>query len=188
MGGTKRAFTLIELLIVIALIAVLAFLSVISLYRVREKAKLSRVEADLATVAKAVNQYADDNNYTYPPDTVRSVPPGLEKYLQGGTWPTSAWSNGTFDWDNLVYDYHSQSVANTPVKYQPNVGKSYLAITYHLCGLNDPQSACSDPVLFPQFVQDSSIFYCINGPCIPHQSEPDIYGYCVNCKVKPYQP
>ena len=188
MKRTKEGFTLIELLIVIAIIALLSWLSVLSLFRVRQKAKLTRVEADLSTIAKAVNQYADDNNYQYPPDAARSVPPGLEKYLQGGTWPTSAWGTGVFDWDNLVYTDHQYTLANTPAKYQPNVGLTYQSIAYRLCNSSDPDSACSDPVLFPNFTRDSAIFYCVNGPCIPHQDEPDIYGYCTNCKIKPYQP
>lgn len=184
----KRAFTLIELIVVIAIIAILSILSILSLYRIREKAKLSRLSADLSTIAKSVNQYADDNNYQYPPDSSRSVPPGLEKYLAGGTWPVGPWKNGGFDWDNWPYTYHGKITAvGVPAQYQPYLNQNVLQITYHLCPLNsvNPAIDCIDPVLFPTFTQDSGIFYCVDGPCIPNQAEPEIPGYCVNCKIKP---
>lgn len=187
MTNRKRAFTLIELIVVIAIIAVLSILVILSLYRLREKAKLSQLSDDLASIAKSVNQYADDNNYRYPDDVSRSVPPGLEKYLAGGTWPVGPWKYGQFDWDNYPYTYHGQTTpAGVPAKYQPYLGQNILEINYHLCPLGDPNPAdCSDPILFPTFTADSGIFYCLDGPCVPHQLEPDIPGYCVNCKIKP---
>ena len=163
----RRGFTLIELLVVIALIAILAVLGVMSYTKSKQRAKLSRVSTELTEIAQAVSQYGADNNYQYPPDASRAVPPGLEKYLVGGVWPTSVYPYGQFDWENW-----------------PNGGQQVYQISYHLCGLIDPIAYCSDPVLFPTFVRDSSIFYCISGPCIPHQNEPTIPGYCVNCKPK----
>ena len=150
-----------------AIIAILAVLAAMSLYRVREKAKVTRISTELEEIAQSVTQYAADHSYQYPADTFRAVPPGLEKYLQGGTWPTSVFQNGVFDWENWL-----------------NNGKQVFQISYHLCDITDPIEYCSDPILFPQFVRDSSIYYCISGPCIPHQYEPFIPGYCVNCKPK----
>lgn len=163
----RRAFTLIELIIVAAIIAILATLAVASVTRARQKAKLARVTSELESIATSVNQYASDNNYVYPPDTERSVPPGLEKYLAGGTWPTSIWPNGVFDWENWTSN-----------------GSQVYQITYRLCDLTDPVSTCKDPVLFPNFVRQSGIFYCIDGPCVPHRDNPTAPGYCVNCARK----
>ena len=154
---------------VIALVAILAIITTLYVTRLRAQSKLARVGADLTVIASALNEYAQDNNYQYPADVSRAVPPGLEKYLAGGVWPTSAWPNGEFDWDNWLG-------ANNQQVYQ---------ISYHLCNTGDPVATCSDPILFPNFVQDSSIFYCISGPCIPHQNEPTIPGYCINCVIKP---
>lgn len=187
MHSRNRAFTLIELIVVIALVAILSVLVILSLYRVKQKARLSVLSDDLFTIAKSVNQYADDHNYTYPPDVPRGVLPGLEPYLAGGTWPVGPWPLGQFDWDNLTYTYHGQIAPNSvPAKYQPYLGKQLYQINYHLCPLNDPNPTvdCVDSVLFPNFVPDSGIFYCVDGPCVPHQDEPEIVGYCVNCKVK----
>jgi prepilin-type N-terminal cleavage/methylation domain-containing protein len=160
----RRAFTILELVIVVALIAILAYLVTTSLLKMREKAKLSRVSNELSSIATSVTQYYQDNNYTYPADVDRAVPPGLEKYLAGGVWPTSVWPHGVFDWDNWV-----------------NNGQHVYQISYRLCDLNDPIEYCSDPILFPNFTRYSSIFYCISGPCVPHRDHPTDPGYCVNC-------
>lgn len=167
----RWGFTITELAIVMAIIALLATLVTVSLVRQRENAKLARLSNDLTGIAGSLAQYAEDNNYTYPADTSRSVPPGLEKYLANGTWPTSIWPHGVFDWDNW-----------TTVGGQPSA--QIYQISYRLCDVNDPIGYCSDPVLFPTFTRYSSVFYCISGPCVPHQDYPTDPGYCVNCKVK----
>ena len=188
MHSRNRAFTLIELIVVIALVAILSVLVILSLYRVKQKARLSVLSDDLFTIAKSVNQYVDDHNYAYPPTASRGVvPTGLDAYLLGGVWPTGPWKLGQFEWDNLIYTYHAQvTPSGVPAAYQPYLGKKLYQASYHLCPLNDPNPTvnCVDPVLFPNFIPDSSIFYCLDGPCVPHQDEPEIVGYCVNCKVK----
>lgn len=163
---TKRcAFTLIEVMTVVAIILILATLATLYFSRMREKAKVTRITEELQQISTAVTQYAEDNNYHYPDDVNRGVPPGLERYLQGGVWPTSIWPHGVFDWDNWVVD-----------------GQQVYQITYRLCDTDDPIAYCSDPVLFPNFVRNSSIYYCISGPCVPHRDTPTVPGYCVNCK------
>jgi hypothetical protein len=137
--------------------------------RARSTAKLSRVSTELTDIATSVTQYAEDHAYQYPPDASRGVPPGLEKYLAGGTWPTGGWPQGVFDWDNWLH---------------PTNGQQVYQISYRLCDTDDPVEDCSDPVLFPNFVRNSSIFYCISGPCIPHHDSPDVPGYCINCTPK----
>lgn len=162
----KRGFTMIELTVAVVVLVLLSVLTALFVFKSRANAKLSRVSSELTSISTAVTQYAEDNNYQYPPDTSRGVPPGLEPYLQGGAWPESAWPNGVFDWDNWI-------AAN---------GQQIYQITYRLCDVGDPVATCSDPVLFPNFTRNSGIYYCISGPCIPHQSEPTAPAYCVNCK------
>jgi len=162
-----RGFTLVELIIATTIIIVLAGLAVLGTYRYKANAKLSRVTTELSTLATATTQYAEDNNYTYPADVARGMPSGLEKYLPGQVWPASIWPRGQFDYDAW-----------------PNNGQQVYQISYHLCSTGDPASTCADPILFPTFTSDSTIFYCISGPCIPHQDEPTIPGYCVNCTIK----
>jgi prepilin-type N-terminal cleavage/methylation domain-containing protein len=56
------AFTLIELLIVVAIIAILAAIAVPNFLEAQTRAKASRVKADLRTVATALEAYNVDNN------------------------------------------------------------------------------------------------------------------------------
>ena len=63
----RRAFTLIELLIVIAIVAILAAIAVPNFLSAQTRAKVSRVKADLRTIATALEAYAVDEN-GYPPN------------------------------------------------------------------------------------------------------------------------
>ena len=56
----KHAFTLIELLIVIAIIAILALIAVPNFLEAQMRAKVSRVYADMRSIATAIEAYAVD--------------------------------------------------------------------------------------------------------------------------------
>ena len=60
-----KGFTLIELLIVVAIIAILAAIAVPNFLEAQTRAKLSRAQSDLRTIATALEQYRTDNN-AYP--------------------------------------------------------------------------------------------------------------------------
>lgn len=57
-----RAFTLIELLIVVAIIAILAAIAVPNFLEAQTRAKVSRVKADHRSMATAIETYIVDNN------------------------------------------------------------------------------------------------------------------------------
>ena len=65
MKSHKHGFTLIELLIVVAIIAILAAIAIPNFLAAQVRAKVSRVKADLRTVATAVESYYIDYN-SYP--------------------------------------------------------------------------------------------------------------------------
>ncbi len=67
MTRNTRGFTLIELLIVVAIIAILAAIAVPNFLEAQVRSKVSRVRADLRTMATAVESYAVDYN-KYPGD------------------------------------------------------------------------------------------------------------------------
>ncbi|MGF1571526.1 MAG: prepilin-type N-terminal cleavage/methylation domain-containing protein [Sumerlaeia bacterium] len=58
----QKAFTLIELLIVVAIIAILAAIAVPNFLEAQTRSKVSRVKADMRTIATALETYHIDNN------------------------------------------------------------------------------------------------------------------------------
>ncbi len=62
-----HGFTLIELLIVVAIIAILAAIAVPNFLEAQVRSKVSRVKADMRSLATALEAYAVDNNNWYPP-------------------------------------------------------------------------------------------------------------------------
>jgi len=58
----RRAFTLIELLIVVAIIAILAAIAVPNFLEAQTRARVSRVKNDMRTIATGLEAYAVDHN------------------------------------------------------------------------------------------------------------------------------
>ena len=71
------AFTIVELLIVIAIILVLAGLILATSGYVQAKAKRSRAEAEIAAISAALENYRADNG-TYPTDTTNGTTNALD--------------------------------------------------------------------------------------------------------------
>jgi prepilin-type N-terminal cleavage/methylation domain-containing protein len=89
-----RGFTLIELLIVVAIIAILAAIAVPNFLEAQTRAKVSRAENDMRTLATALESYFVDFNL-YPafakhnsPANARIVDSGLFNNTDGGTGRT----------------------------------------------------------------------------------------------------
>lgn len=72
----KHAFTLIELLIVVAIIAILAAIAVPNFLEAQVRSKVSRTKADMRSLATALEAYLVDNN-RYPLNLVGSKATGV---------------------------------------------------------------------------------------------------------------
>lgn len=84
-------FTLVEIMIVVAVIGVLAALSLPSFQRARMQSQNSKFINDLRVIESALQTYAADNN-SYPADEPPKImPPELVTYLPS----TMNWSNPT---------------------------------------------------------------------------------------------
>ena len=83
----KRGFTLIEFLVVIAIIGILATIVLVSLNTARAKARDARRSSDMHQMALAMEMYYDSANSVYPPD-LTGTPSGAIAF--GGTTFMSA--------------------------------------------------------------------------------------------------
>ena len=81
MKNNRKAFTLVEILIVVAIIALLAGIAIPNLLRAKVTANQSSAQVTLKAVANALETYAISNG-VYPPSTtslIGAAPPYLNK-------------------------------------------------------------------------------------------------------------
>ena len=89
----RTAFTLIELLIVVAIIAILAAIAVPNFLEAQTRSKVSRARADARSIATAVESYAVDNNkYPIPrceTFQTRGTLTSAAQFIPGGAHPVA---------------------------------------------------------------------------------------------------
>lgn len=157
----RRGFTLIELLIVVAIIAILAAIAVPNFLEAQTRAKVSRVRADVRTVATAMETYKIDNN----------------KYPPAAEYPYAALTGA---WPAVSGQFHSRipSYLTTPIahitalpedifirdnKYSPPNPRSwqrYIYFNYEEMQRSSPASVS----LNAQLAQTGGYLYYSHGP------------------------
>ncbi len=85
MRPPKQAFTLIELLIVVAIIAILAAIAVPNFLEAQVRSKVSRTQADMRSIATAIESYFVDNN-RYPTIGIYPQPFSMPSGPNIGHW------------------------------------------------------------------------------------------------------
>ncbi|MEI7634678.1 MAG: prepilin-type N-terminal cleavage/methylation domain-containing protein [bacterium] len=83
-AGRSSAFTLIELLIVVAIIAILAAIAAPNFLEAQTRAKVSRSHADMRSLATAIESYHTDYNY-YPLNGVLIGDGGIQNPQNNGS-------------------------------------------------------------------------------------------------------
>ncbi len=71
----QKGFTLVELLVAVAVIAILAAIALPNFLEAQARARVSRVKSDLRTIATALEAYYVDHNHYPPNDGVFNVVP-----------------------------------------------------------------------------------------------------------------
>lgn len=163
----SKGFTVLELLIVIAIMAILAFIVFRATQRARNEAYLTEAKVEFTQIVGAMNQYLNEYSF-YPPDVNRGLPNGIEQYLNPGRWPQAPWPGSEYDWDNWL---------------DPITGEEIYQISIRFCLIGQP-STCRfpDEPWAANFDIHSALYYCILGPCRSHLSKPINHpGYCINC-------
>jgi len=114
---SKSAFTLIELLIVVAIIAILAAIAVPNFLEAQTRSKVSRAKADMRSVVTAIEAYRTDAN-RYPPTQqsqesryafltspiayITTIPPDPFGTKTPGTWTYPSGYLGFYTYDFMV--------------------------------------------------------------------------------------
>jgi len=124
MRSTPRAFTLIELLAVIAIVGVLAALVVGSISKIRDTARRAECASNLRQIGAAFPLYAADNKGLYPavrlpnitaPYTTTNPPPGANPSLQNWQVEISRYviRDQSYIW-NVQDTYGQSNIAHCP--------------------------------------------------------------------------
>ncbi|HPO07360.1 MAG TPA: prepilin-type N-terminal cleavage/methylation domain-containing protein [bacterium] len=120
----KAAFTLIELLIVVAIIGILAAIAVPNFMNARMRASVSRAQSDLRNLSVALESYRLDNNH-YPPASLEGGTSRITVFQRWAklTTPTSYMASVPFDpfftrdaeiptaWGGPVYEYFEREMS-----------------------------------------------------------------------------
>lgn len=168
--SSAEGFTLMELLIVIAIVAILGSIVGANLFFARDRAYASRALMEFRSLSQALEFYRIDHG-AYPADVNRGLPPGLEAYLAGEHWPRAPWPGSVYDWDNWADpDFHGERIVQFSIRF---------------CALGETNPAnCNFPreTWAANFGVDSAVYYCVYGNCRSHINRPIHYpGYCINC-------
>jgi prepilin-type N-terminal cleavage/methylation domain-containing protein/prepilin-type processing-associated H-X9-DG protein len=132
---SARAFTLVELLVVIGIIALLVSILLPALQAAREQAQTVQCSSNLKQVYMALNMYAQDNNGLIPPHSATlprapTAPPGgnVFPYWTNFLSPVSQINN----WVQVKNYVSNGKVLDCPSQQPPRVAQSTLRGSFGL--------------------------------------------------------
>jgi prepilin-type N-terminal cleavage/methylation domain-containing protein len=95
----RRAFTLVEIMMVVTIIGLLALVAMPALMRTRTATRYTRFASDLRTFAQAYETYSLSTG-GWPPNAGNGVvPAGMSGYLRDNAWTSFNSLGGRWNWD-----------------------------------------------------------------------------------------
>ncbi len=98
---TKSGFTLVEIMIVVAIIGLLLSVGIPSFLKARLNARATRVAADLKAFGDGFLMYCMYEG-KYPIDTHNILPPGMDGYIDPNRWDADV-LGGHYNWEGPTF-------------------------------------------------------------------------------------
>lgn len=99
----RRAFTLVEIMVVVVIIGLLASIAIAAISRVREKTENSTIASDLRTFGAAFEQYSLELGSWPPNGDAGVVPTGMDDRINGTAWRRGTPGAGRYDWEQGTF-------------------------------------------------------------------------------------
>jgi len=96
--STRSAFTLVELMIIVAIMADVMVVALPAFIRSRNMAQDTKFINDLRTASGAFEMYAAENNKYPDPAAPGTIPSGMSVYLKGFPWSSNNSLGGSWAW------------------------------------------------------------------------------------------
>jgi type II secretory pathway pseudopilin PulG len=94
----KSAFTLVELMIIVAILSDVLIVAMPSFIRARNMAQNTKFISDMRTASSAFEMYAAENNHYPAPAAAGVIPTGMSVYLNGVPWSSGTPIGGRWGW------------------------------------------------------------------------------------------
>jgi prepilin-type N-terminal cleavage/methylation domain-containing protein len=105
---SRGGFTLVEIMIVVAIIALLAAIAVPGFIRARKRSQASRILEDLRMIDAAIDQYAIETNKStnhtvaWSPDIIAYLKPNSQLYITGASVLGQSYAGMTWQVDVTI--------------------------------------------------------------------------------------
>lgn len=104
----KSAFTLVELMIIVAILADVLIVAMPAFIRARNMAQNTKFISDMRTASSAFEMYAAEANHYPAASSPGTIPSGMSVYLNGMAWSNYTPIGGRWDWEPNQWNVTAQ--------------------------------------------------------------------------------